>query len=353
MIRSSFVLSAAAIAIPISIAAAQGAANNHQLRYSEQHGMTFSEIGDPGAPGTVGLIPGPQTRFDVIGSVNQRYRIATTEVTVAQYTEFVVAVAPHIESLGGNAGTLAGRSLQYLGMSGGVPQYQLPAGTENHAARANFGYYALMANWLHNGAPSVTEATIDDFRTGAYDDVVEQPTRNEGARFWIPSRDEWIKAAHYDPNRHGPGQGGYWLYPDASDDPLIPGAPDMGGETSAGNNDEWPNGHVHPRDVGSYPDMQSPWGLLDVSGSNAEWTETLSNPTQLTRTRFVEGTQGELTPFDIGSPVLGDYLYTQAWQQGSLFAGNYFSVRFAAAAPAPGAASLFALSALLAARRRR
>ena len=42
-------------------------------------------------------------------------------------------------------------------------------------------------------------------------------TRKPGVRWWIPSVDEWYKAAYYDPNK--PGGAGYWDYPTRSTTP--------------------------------------------------------------------------------------------------------------------------------------
>jgi hypothetical protein len=211
MIRPSFVVSAAALACAIASATALaggGVANNHLLRYSEQHGMTFSEIGAPGNSDSVQIVP--SFGFDVVGGVDYRYRISRTEVTNAQYYRFVEAIAPHIDALGIiDANVLAGRgTLVYLGRFDGIPRYQLPKGTENEPAKNSITYFALMANWLHNGAPVTGEASAADFQSGAYGDWTN-PVRSEGADFWIPSRDEWVKAAYWDPNRHGRNQGGY------------------------------------------------------------------------------------------------------------------------------------------------
>src|SRR5690606_23240620 len=97
---------------------------------------------------------------------------------------------------------------------------------------------ARYCNWLHNGKVNEQWA----FDTGAYDastfgrdengDFTDDYTPLPGARFWIPSVDEWLKAVYYDPDRHGPGEGGWWLFPDSSDDPLVIGYPEDGGETN-------------------------------------------------------------------------------------------------------------------------
>ena len=81
---------------------------------------------------------------------------------------------------------------------------------------------AKFSNWLHNDKASSIAALQD----GAYDTSTfttnpnqtfnDQLTHHPVAKFWIPTLDEWIKAAHYDPNRYGPGEGGYWEYKTAA-----------------------------------------------------------------------------------------------------------------------------------------
>lgn len=83
--------------------------------------------------------------------------------------------------------------------------------------------------------------------------------------------DPWIKAAHFDPDRHGTAQPGWWTYPNASESPLVPGPPGMA-QTTAGwrptpLESEW----LVP--LGAYPEVVSPFGLLDASGGVTEWTE--------------------------------------------------------------------------------
>jgi sulfatase modifying factor 1 len=44
----------------------------------------------------------------------------------------------------------------------------------------------------------------------------DNPFRNSQAKYFLPSADEWYKAAYYDPNANG-GVGGYWDFPTGSD----------------------------------------------------------------------------------------------------------------------------------------
>src|SRR5690606_36322403 len=140
-------------------------------------------------------------------------------------------------------------------------------------------YIARYCNWLHNGMPTGPDAEQWAFETGAYDTSTftrnpdgsfnDQRERSPGARFFIPSWDEWVKAVYWDPERNE-GEGGWRMYPYGDTVP-VPGDPDEGGQTNASLND------VGTFDVGSYPDWTTPWGLLDASGGATEWLEFASD----------------------------------------------------------------------------
>ncbi|MEA5486626.1 SUMF1/EgtB/PvdO family nonheme iron enzyme [Pseudanabaena sp. CCNP1317] len=328
-----------------SVALAQGVHNNQHLRFTQEHGITFSTIGDAGNPA--------YTYFNInqtasVGRVDYEYRIATTETTVAQYARFVDVYRHFVPQ--NEAINLAGNSLGWLGNdAAGSPAYAIPSGWESRPAYASFRYFARMANWLHHGAPDLANASHDTFAVGAYDDTVTG-TRTPGARVWIPSRDEWVKAAHWDPNRNGPGEGGYWLFPDASDEQLMPGDPAMGGETSAGNAVEWPSEQFRPWDVGSYGDVQTPWGLLDASGGAREWTEDRGSPFNTSRLVLSTGrSPTELTP--------GDQLYRDRIElfhvDSALASGRYVTARFAMAVPSPGVLGIGGIAVVVLFRRSR
>jgi formylglycine-generating enzyme required for sulfatase activity len=351
---------------------AQGAANNPHLRLTQQYDWTFSEIGDVGNAPALAPNPIPGLPPNSIGSVKHRYRIATTEVTWGQYLDFVEAYAPVMPS---NfwSGITAARGLTPTGILSpspivfqdviaGVPQYSIDHASANQPAESSWRFFARFVNWLHNGKKAAGVATSADFETGAYDtstfDRVQGPSgiyyftdqdaRSEGARFWIPSLDELTKAAFYDPNRHGEGQGGYWDYPTSSDTAPIPGDPALGGQTNAGSVqpqfNDWPDGQFRPLDVGSYADTQSPWGLLDTFGGGLELTETWTNPNQeLQQTRYVGLTGGAYKPLSQGE--LGDLRMATP--------DSFFSLRVGSVVPCPGSAAVLTLGALLAARRRR
>lgn len=234
----------------------------------------WATIGDPGNAAYTKQT-GPDAG-EAVGAVNDRYRIAKTEVTVSQWSEFATAFAPFVPEWITHQGRFTGRYNRRHEHPDGSVYYTPIPGTENIGEQLGWEFALRYCNWLHNG--KVNEAWA--FETGAYDlrrqwadrsdffDGIINLERNPDARFWLPNEDEWVKAMHYDPNRNGLGQGGYWLYPHSSDSAPIPGYPEDGGQTDAGLDIHDPNAHFVP--VGSYTDVLSPWGLYDGSGGANE-----------------------------------------------------------------------------------
>ena len=158
-----------------------------------------------------------------IGSVGETYRIAKFEVTNSQYAEFLNAVAAtdthglYITTMGDPISPGFG-GITRSGSSGSF-SYSTISGRENMPVNlVTFWDAARFANWLHNGQP-----------TGAQDDTTTEdgaytltPTgianntvaRNAGAAIFLPSDDEWYKAAYYDP-----GVPTYYDYPAGTDSP--------------------------------------------------------------------------------------------------------------------------------------
>lgn len=268
-----------------------------------------------------------------VGAVAYEYRIAEREVTATEWLEFVRAYTPHYTGNPEVPG-LNGNWIRYDFAPG---QYHVVAGAEQYAADMSWRMAARFCNWLHNG--KVNEAWA--FESGAYDtstfnDVspfTDQLTHSPGARFWIPTRDEWFKAAYFDPDRFGPNLPGYWLYPDGGNDPLIIGLPEEGGETSAGL---WGPHPFEPYvNVGSYPHVRSPWGLLDVSGGLGEWLED-ADPERQGRGAYGTSVFHSFPEFRDRADYNG----------GGSSPGDFsapYGLRLAATIPAPGAVMLVIL----------
>ena len=282
------------------------------------------------------------------GSVDYEYRIATTEVTVGQHLEFLQAYSPFMPV--GTVNASFGTTGQWINLANfGVnepPVFSSPSARHNWATTMSMRLAARMVNWLHNG--QVNEAWA--FESGVYDTstfgegpdgvgITDDYTRAPGARFWIPSIDEYYKAAFYDPSKPNDdgSLGGYWQYPNGSDDPPIPGLPENGGDTNRSIGT--------PVDVGSYAHVLSPWGLLDVSGGEAEMTDTQVFAGSMSMYAFLSARNGSSTYFS-------DALWS--WRSGidNVVSGSA-GYRLASVVPAPSGAVLLAVSACFIAMRRR
>jgi hypothetical protein len=226
-----------------------------------------------GAAGNRGTLP--EERPDAVdpgsfGSVSYEFRITRTEIRAREWLPFINAYRPFLQ---GNpfSGNVTG---EWIGINA-FNQYAIVPGAEDCPIDVSWEMAARYCNWLHNG--QVSEAWA--FSSGAYDTTrfttnadgsYNHQSRMPGARYWLPSYDETIKAFYYDPNRYGPGLDGYWLFPGRSDTPLVMALPENGGMTNL----NW-NPATYPLpSAGQYPLAASAWGLLDTSGGLIEWTDT-------------------------------------------------------------------------------
>ena len=250
------------------------------------HAVTF----DWAHVGNAGNAADPQTGF---GAVAYNYAISKTEVTNVQYVEFLNAVDPTgANSLALYAADMAG-NFGGIENTGGIDgaRYVAQAGREqNPVTYVSFFDAMRFTNWLHNGqgpAGSPTGAT----ESGAYtigngiDEV-----RSANARFWIPSEDEWYKAAYHDASAGTAGT--YFDYAIGSDSVPVSDQPgDNPTAVNYFNNDDIANGFndgyavsgtssigANPlTDVGSYTAALSPYGTVDQNGNAFEWNEGISN----------------------------------------------------------------------------
>ncbi len=254
-------------------------------RPTDDFGHDFVKVGRPGNRDAL-----PEERVDNVdwpnlGGVGHRFRVARTEVTATHWLEFVNAYDQYWAAAGGSRldSHFTSELIRPTNLNpASPPNYQILPGLERSAVTMSWYMAARYCNWLHNDKG----ANQESFEAGAYDTSTfgvvpgvgyfDQIEHSPGAKFWIPTLDEWTKAAYYDPNRYGDGLEGYWSSVGRQNEQLISGPPGVG-ETSAGT--AFPPGYDYIAiGVGAYSDIQSPWGLLDTSGGVREWTETLDNP---------------------------------------------------------------------------
>ena len=100
-----------------------------------------------------------------------------------------------------------------------------------------------------------------------WDYVSVPPAHSPNANCWLPTRDEWYKAAYYDPSAIGLTDR-YWRFATRSDTTpknLLDGAVSRANVFSG-----------EPTDVGSYVGSASYYGTLDQTGNAAEFVETIA-----------------------------------------------------------------------------
>lgn len=262
-------------------------------------GIEFVTIGAPGnAPYRSA---NPDDLANGRGGVAYEYRIGRFEVTTAQWVAFFNAAydrpaddrIPHLlppdhwGAVPTTPNTPGGR------------RWRVPAGNEMlPVGDISWRMAAIFCNWQHNSQALNREA----FLSGAYDVstfgfnggiFTDQLERSPGARFFVPSWDEWLKASHYSPTRdNGDGTiGGWWMYSNGSDTPYVYGPPGVG-QANAGF--LTPSPFSIP--LGAYSAM-TPWGLMDAAGGATEWTEGVRTLAGGDRYRVFEGSFWTLDRF--------------------------------------------------------
>jgi formylglycine-generating enzyme required for sulfatase activity len=211
------------------------------------------------------------------GAVPYVYSIGKYDVTVSQYVDFLNAKdADGSNPLGlysTNMSDATFGGIDFIVGNASGSKYEAVSGRENRPVNYVSWYDAIrFANWLNNGQG------IGDTETGAYTlgelglggvPVSPPLTHNAGAVFWLPTENEWYKAAYYNPN-----DGSYYLYPTSSN--LIPHATDP---TAIPNHANFNSIVGNLTDVGAYSGTTSPYGAFDMGGNAYQWNESLINGT--------------------------------------------------------------------------
>ena len=264
------------------------------------------------------------------GAVGYQYSIGRYEVTNSQYAAFLNARATTADPYGLFNLNMAGSS-GGITFSGGPPTGFIPGSPRTYVAKSgrenspvnfvSFWDAARFTNWLQNGQGNGdTETGTYTLTSGAIS--ANTVTRNPGSTWAITSGDEWFKAAYY---KGGGLSAGYWDFPTQSDS-MTTAMANFGGSV----------GTVTP--VGSYA-LTSAYGAFDMGGNVAEWTETISGSSRLSRGGSFDDVLGQLRLTGAGSALPA----TESSELG-------FRVSLI---PGPGPLAALALGGVLIRRRRR
>lgn len=232
--------------------------------------IDYVPVGDAGNPAD-------PSGGSIYGTVAYAYQIAKNETTISQYAEFLNAVAatdPH-ELYNTNMatdGSVAG--ITRSGSSGSYT-YSVVAGSGNRPiAFVTWFDAARFCNWMHNGQGSGST------ETGAY--TLQGETSgyilmNPGAVVWLPTFQEWYKAAYYDPTPGAGGGDNYWLHATQSDTLTNNSlsANYFDGDFAVTQNGSFSLGQNYLTDVGAYgPARESFYGTNDQGGNLWEWNDS-------------------------------------------------------------------------------
>lgn len=220
-----------------------------------------------------------------VGSVGYVYRIGTYEVTNAQYAAFLNAVASgdpnglYSTSMGSNT-------------RGGITRSGSD-GSYTYAVKPNMGdkpvnfvsWYdaARMANWMTNGQGSgSTESGVYTLTGPTSIGAITRDLLNVSQVF-IPTDNEWHKAAYHQPAAEGGDTDDYWLYATQSNAvPTVATTTDTGDVANPGTGvvnysrgAHWNGTDGNVTTVGSAGNA-SFYGAFDMNGNVREWNERLT-----------------------------------------------------------------------------
>ena len=256
------------------------------LRAKADIGYQFVTVGNPGN------LPDSSTG-NLYGAVGYTYQMGTYDVTLAQYAVFLNAVAAtDSQSLyNPNMGTdlnIAG--IVQLGSPGSYT-YVVSGSGNRPVTYVSWFDAARMANWMQNGQQGGnTPAAIASTEIGAYTLNGATSgifTKNAGATIYIPTEDEWYKAAYYLPIVESGNP--YWSYATTRTTPpgnnaFSPRIPNNqanynNGVFSTTQSTAYSASQNYLTDVGLFSTSPSPSGTFDQSGDVNQWNDAVISGT--------------------------------------------------------------------------
>ena len=223
--------------------------------------------------------PGNTADDTTYGAVADAFQIMKYEWTNSQYTDFLnsVAATDTYSLYNADMGINARSGITQSGSSG---SYTYAVKTDMGDKPVNYVDWfaaARVSNWLMNGGTSSSST-----ETGAYtlsgSTSGNAPAVNSNATFYVPTEDQWYKAAYY---KGGSTNAGYWDYATQSDSvptAVTAGSTGIGSSGSTGNfanyNDaaDWNSQNGNVTTVGTNGGA-SAYGAFDMSGNVDEWND--------------------------------------------------------------------------------
>jgi formylglycine-generating enzyme len=233
---------------------------------------------------TVGSIGNAANPTTGLGRVTENFKISAYETTIAQYADFLNGSFAGKQGLYGVYNTNIGSTnnlnppngvgITQTGSAGNFTYSVVTGYADRPVNNVSWFSAARFVNWYANEKSITATAT----ETGTYTLVGGQTSgsvaaRNAGAKIFLPSADEWTKAAFYSPATQS-----YTKWPTQSD--TIPTAtlPTANEQITAANTANYrpQSGGGIPKmtNIGTYVNTTSTYGLFDMAGNVTEMTDT-------------------------------------------------------------------------------
>jgi formylglycine-generating enzyme required for sulfatase activity len=293
-----------------------------------QKSLQFVTVGDPGN------VPDPSSSIH-LGGVPYTYSMGKYDVTLAQYCQFLNAVAAtdtyglYNSGMAGGLGLTAdpGMLPGFVGFPFGISRSGNPGSYTYSVTGANpqagnmpvyaetWGDAARFCNWLGNGQPNGGE-NVSTTESGAYNlsgatsnaalVAVASPAHsgNGAAKYFLPTENEWYKAAYY---AGGGKNASYWMFSTqnntAPDNSLTWAATETNGANY--NNSNYTDSTNFMTPVGTFSASPGSYGTYDMDGDVWQWTETVGNLPGFNQEFFVNGGSFCFSTLYMESGVIG------------------------------------------------
>jgi formylglycine-generating enzyme required for sulfatase activity len=220
----------------------------------------------------------PDTREGINkGSVSYTYYIGKYPVTNCEYVEFLNSVDPEGLNPEGvysdSMNDFVWGGITYVSGNAIGDKYETKTNMDNKPVNyITWFSTARYCNWLHNGRQTynTTNDAANDRNFGSYNINTEtsgnRVPKESGANYYIPTENEWHKAAYY---KGGGTDAGYWTYPTQSDSqPTRVTANSVGDGLISGS----------PANISSYSCPPPPFSPSTLSGLTL-WLDASHNTT--------------------------------------------------------------------------
>lgn len=216
----------------------------------------------------------------VFGAVSYTYNIGQYDVTIAQYTVFLNAVGQSDPYSLYNPSMASDAAIAGIQRSGGSGSYTYSVIGDGQRPVTYVNWYdaARFANWMQNGQPTGIGEVTASTENGAYalnGQTAGIINKKAGAQVWIPTENEWYKAAYYDPSLNG-GTGGYWQDATMGTGTLGNAVGNLPHQANFFDGSTYSAGGIGGTTaVGAFSLSVSAYGTFDQSGNVYNWNDSV------------------------------------------------------------------------------